>query len=84
MTSQDLRMCCTRRWFDQVSPQFPNNKKNLMKVSANCFYGSYKALVYNSKPLIMLNHMKEHGNLFLHRSINGVQNQAPLPKQITE
>jgi len=61
-------------------PYFPNNIQYLVKVAANCFFRPSKALADDPKPLVITNYMEEHGNLFLHTSIDIVLDQTPLFK----
>jgi hypothetical protein len=65
-------------------PKFTNSIQHLVKVTMYYLYGPPKGLVYNPKPLVVTNNMKEHCNLLLNCATFCFRYKAPMSKKVAQ
>ena len=56
-------------------PKFPNSIQYFLEVPTHCLNRPPPALVYNSKTLVMADHMKKHCNLLFYTAMYDVSKQ---------
>ena len=68
----DLKWRLARWRFNHLMPKFPNSIQYFLEVPTHCLNRPPPALVYNSKTLVMADHMKKHCNLLFYTAMYAI------------